>query len=97
MKKIKFLGMELNVLEEQDIEQAAGDGGLHVYSCIRVADADPDAGSPELRARRKRTLCEDCGAICWIDPKSFDSLRGVTMTIICMQCTLIRSEKEQGE
>jgi hypothetical protein len=97
MKKINFLGMELNVLEERDIEQVADEGGLHVYSCIRVADADPSAGSPELRARRKRTLCEDCGAVCWMDPKSFDSLRGVTMTIICIQCTLIRSKKEKAE
>lgn len=97
MKKINFLGFELNVAEQDDIDKAAEAGETHRYIVVRCADSDPTAGSPDLLRRRTRTLCELCGEVCWLDPKSFDSLRGMALVITCAQCEIDRLRQERAE
>jgi hypothetical protein len=91
MKKIKFLGMEFNVLDDKTIDREAALGIEHPYIVTRVADMDPDAGSLQLRARRTRTLCEVCGEVCFLDPKSFDRLAAMKLTIVCTRCMIVRN------
>lgn len=56
-----------------------------VYVMIRVADTNPRLGSAALRARRVKTLCDRCQAVCWLDP---ESVRDVNPQVrrICLQC-----------
>lgn len=96
MKKINFLGFPINVMDDKAIQDAADSKGQHQYLVMRVADTDPDAGSFDLRKRRLRTPCEGCQEICWFDPKSFDSLRGMTLTILCSHCVLAKVKEEQA-
>jgi hypothetical protein len=96
MKKVNFLGIELDVVDQDDIDQAAAEGGVHRYVVIRCADSDPRGGSPDLRRRRTRTLCEVCGELCWLDPKSFDPFRGMTLVITCTRCEVIRVRERKA-
>src|ERR1051326_2887409 len=86
MKKVNFLGFEVNVVDEDDIDEQRESQKHHHYMVLRVVDTDPNAGSPDLRRRRLRPPCEKCREICWIDPKSLDEFRGVNLTIICSHC-----------
>lgn len=95
MKRINFLGIPVNVADEEDIAKAAAAGQMHYYIVIRTSDAHPEAHSPELAKRRTRTLCEVCSALCYMDPKSFDSLRGLTTMIICAQCMVDKHKEEK--
>lgn len=95
MKQINFLGIPVNVADEEDILEAAASGQMHYYIVIRVADAHPDAYSPDLQRRKTRTLCERCGEVCFMDPKSFDSLRGLTTMIICAQCMVDKHKEDE--
>jgi RNase P subunit RPR2 len=95
MKKVNFLGVEFNVAEQADIDQAAEAGEQHRYIVVRVADMNPQSGSPDLRRRRRRTQCEICNALCWYDPKSLDALRGMNLVITCTQCELVRLRAER--
>src|ERR1700761_2048256 len=97
MKKVNFLGHEINVVEQGDIDKAAEAGGVHRYVVLRGADADPAAASPDLRRRRTRTLCEVCGELCWLDPKSFDPFRGMTLIITCTHCEIERVRTMRAE
>lgn len=61
------------------------EASVSLYVLIRVADADPNAGSAGLRARRVKTICDNCQAPCWLDPLG---LRDVDSQIprVCLQC-----------
>ncbi len=95
-KKINFLGIEMDVLDDEAIEEAEQEGNHHNYMVIRCVDSDPNAGSLALRTRRRRTPCEKCRAICWIDPKSYEPVARLQHTIICQVCMLaaIKEEKD---
>ncbi len=95
MKKINFLGVEFNVIDDDAIREAEQDDKHHhMYGVIRCADADPNGGSPDLRRRRIRTLCEDCRALCWLDPKSYEPTAHLEHTILCLQCIQRRKRAE---
>lgn len=91
-RTVKFLGVEFEVVSAD--EQAAAPEGS-VYAMIRVVDADPTGGSPDLRRRRRKELCDDCRAVCWFDPKSYGSTPA-HVDRLCLQCVMARSEKESG-
>lgn len=95
MKQLNVFGQVVDVIDQDDIDKAIEEGNLHYYLVMRVVDADPDAGSADLRRRRLRTPCEGCGQICWMDPKNFDSMAGMKFMIICAQCMIhkFRTEK----
>lgn len=95
VKQVNFLGHMFNIMEDDDVTQAAEEGDLHHYVVVRVADTEPGVGSPDLLRRRRRTPCESCGQICWMDPKSFDSMAGMRFMITCAQCMVhkVRTEK----
>lgn len=95
MKTFKFQGVEFNIVDQADIDRAASVDETHHYIVIRVADADPSAYSPALNRRRLRTLCEDCREVCFIDPLSFESLRGVKLRIVCAQCQVVHQRTEK--
>jgi hypothetical protein len=97
MKKVNFLGIEFNVLAQDDVDQAVEAGHEHRYIVIRVTDMDPRSGSPDLRRRRRRTPCETCTELCWYDPKSLDALRGVNLVITCTQCEMMRIKAERED
>lgn len=96
MKKVNFLGMDFNVVDDDDVAQAAELGQHHDYMVMRVEDSS-NAGSPDLLRRRQRTLCEKCGAVCWIDPKSHEQVASLNHTIICSRCMLKKVEKDQRD
>lgn len=95
MKQIDFLGYTVDVVEDSDVDEMLASGEPSVYSMIRVADADPLGGSPELRQRRQVKTCEDCGASCWFDPKSYAPIARLRPDKICLQCTSRRALAEQ--
>lgn len=97
MRKVNFIGFEMNVVDQADIDEAAAAGGVHHYVVSRCANTNPTLGSPDLRRRRTRTLCEDCGEICWLDPKSFDQMRGMTLVILCIECEFTRVKQMEAE
>jgi len=97
MKKINFLGMAVPVMTEDDLDKARESQEPHVYMVTRIIDSDVTAGSSDLRARRLRTLCEGCNELCWLDPNGYDELRGVNLTILCLQCTLAKARREQPQ
>lgn len=96
MKEINFLGIPVNVIDDDDINAAADKGEQHVYILIRCVDADPTAMSPDLRRRKTRTPCEGCGEICFLDPKSYDPMARINFTLLCLQCTKKRIDTEEG-
>lgn len=95
-KTINFLGMELPVVDEDMIEeQLRKPSEPQYYIVSRVVDTDPLGGSPQLRDRRTRTLCEECGEICWQDPKGYEEVARLHPTIICSRCmiAMVREKK----
>jgi hypothetical protein len=92
MEKVKFLGIDFDVMSDE--EQANVPEGT-VYMMIRVEDTDPRDGSPDLRRRRYKTLCDECRAICWLDPKSFGRTPAHVQRL-CAQCVLKRAEAEKS-
>lgn len=99
MKKVKFLGQTFDVVEDRDLEEARATGEIHHYVVARVVDTMTDFGSPELRSRRLRTLCEDCAELCWIDPKSLEALKGIPTKIVCLQCMaeVVRQDRKGAD
>ena len=97
-EKIFFLGreVEVNVVDDKDIDEAEAAGEHHDYLVVRCVDADPTAGSPDLRARRRRTPCEGCGEICWIDPKAYEPVARLKHTILCAQCMMKKVKDSHG-
>ncbi len=93
-RKITFLGVEFNVLDEEDILAAQLSDEPKIYSMIRVADADPNGGSPQLRARRVTTRCSRCKEVCWLDPESYKDVAVLKPTMLCLECTAARAEEE---
>lgn len=90
-----FLGIP--ILTEADIEAGRASGELHVYGVSRVTDVPASFGSPELQARRTRTICEVCREVCWLDPAGFDELRGTRIEIVCIQCLAARVRLAKAE
>jgi len=90
-----FLGIPIITQEDIDREVESQEPG--VYTVIRCADSAPGSGSAALRARRIRTLCEGCREVCWLDPKSYDPLAGMNLTILCMQCVAVKIQKQRDD
>ncbi len=95
-KKVKFLGIEFNIIDDEDIRQAKESGEESVYSVIRLRDADPLGGSPQLRARRTIVYCDGCHRACFLDPLSYAEIAVLNPTIICLQCTVERAQAEHN-
>ncbi len=94
-KKVNFLGVEFDVIDNQMIADAEADEKHHHdYMVIRCVDTNPNAGSLSLRTRRRRTPCEVCHEICWIDPLSYESTAHLNHTIICQMCMLKKVERK---
>lgn len=89
-----FLGVP--IITEEQINAARESQDESVYMVIRIVD-DPTAGSADLKRRRLRTPCEGCREICWLDPKSFDPLRGMNLTLLCMQCVDAKAKQEESD
>jgi hypothetical protein len=87
-----FLGMKVQIVDDEDMRNA--EEGT-VYVMTRVADMDPRHGSPALRARRTKTLCDSCREVCWLDPKSFDPLPAHVKRL-CAQCMIAKVKEENG-
>lgn len=97
MGQIRFLGIPVHVLSEADIDRERASQTERIYVVGRVTDFNSGSfGSPELQRRRLRTPCEGCREICYMDPKAFDSLRGMNLTILCGHCMLARIKAEQN-
>lgn len=90
MKKINFLGHELNVIDDEEVERAYQSGEKHVYVVTRIVDTDPTQFPPQLRARNNRTPCEVCREICWFDPGGYGQIAILMPEIICTHCMLRR-------
>ena len=90
-----FLGIP--IMTQADIDQAVASQEPNVYIVSRVVDTPPGYGSAALRARRLRTLCEGCREVCWLDPKSYDPTGGMKITILCMQCSLLKMAAESPD
>jgi hypothetical protein len=89
MKEIFVRGVKIHVLEEDDVDTLTQGGAIVPYVVSRIDDlATVDFSPPGLKARRLRTVCEGCKAICFIDPQSFDTVRGMKVRIVCVQCHL---------
>lgn len=89
MEQINFLGIPVSVMSEQDMDAERETQAPHLYLVSRVQDEPPGAALPgfeQFVARRQRTLCERCQAVCYFDPKQFDSMRGMNLTIVCLPC-----------
>lgn len=100
MKKIKFLGMTFDVVEESDmVARAAGQQpeDRDMYIVTRVADMDARDGSQALRARRLTVPCEDCDALCWLDPASRAQLAAVQVVVVCVQCSTRRIRAQRAD
>ncbi len=95
MKKVNFLGYTVEIVEDSDVDEMQASGDIPLYSMIRIADADPQGGSPELRRRRTVVACQDCGAGCWFDPKSYEPIARLHPDKVCLQCTAERVKAEQ--
>lgn len=94
-RKINFLGIEAEVVSEEEMAQAPPGS---VYTLIRVDPVgDPENfryASPGLLRRRLRVRCDDCRAVCWFDPEGgWLSLPQGTPRI-CLECTAVRVMKE---
>lgn len=98
MKKIKFLGIDVEVLDNDDVQadrdRVDAGGEKAVQLCMRVADA-PDAPTISQRhyLQRMRLRCEDCGELCWFDPASGPGRPYVQL--LCLQCAAKRA-REMG-
>jgi hypothetical protein len=97
MKEINFLGQTFQVLEDQDIETALESDAVRYYGVPRVSDVPAEWGSPQLRARRLRTVCEVCSQVCWMDPESMDALKGLPVKIICTHCLIAEVDRRKGD
>lgn len=86
MRKTNFLGIPVNVMDDADIDAERESGELHLYGVMRVADTHYNDSRDPFVQRRQRTICEDCGQVCYFDPKQFDQLRGMNLRIICTRC-----------
>lgn len=93
---MNFLGFEVNVIDDADVDDAIERGETHVYMVSRVEDDDPAMGSPELLARRKRTPCERCSEICWIDPLGYEQVARMQHVIVCIRCLLKQARQEKA-
>lgn len=93
MHRVNMFGIPIDVASDADIEKIAEKAELHPYVVGRCADMSPTAGSPALRQRRLRTLCELCGEVCWQDPKSFDQVRALNTLIVCTVCMQNRNDE----
>ncbi len=95
LKKVNFLGYTVEIVEDTDIDEMQASGDIPLYSMIRIADADPRGGSPALRERRTVVACQNCGAGCWFDPKSYEPIARLSPLKVCLQCTSARVKAEQ--
>lgn len=92
-----FLGIP--IMTEQEMTKAAtelAEDEVMLYVCIRVADSHPEDGTPAIRARRRRTPCEHCGEICYIDPKGYDPTIGKAK-IVCLPCMVIITKQQKTQ
>lgn len=90
MKKVRFLGIDMDVISEQEQASLPEDA---VYVMAQVQDVDHRDGWPELLARRIITKCQLCRAACWLDPNAF----GPTpkhVRRLCTRCVTEMVDKE---
>lgn len=83
-REITFLGIPITAVNP-DV-WTPPEGGVKIHMLMRVEDEIKEP-YPALVARRKRTLCEGCNAVCWIDPKCMII---PTAKQLCSRCALAR-------
>ena len=97
MRQINFLGIPVNVIDDEEIERQLTSTEPKIVLLRRVADTDLTQGSPGLRARRTRTLCEGCGEVCFLDPSGYAEVAILHPTLLCIQCMLVRLKAAQDD
>lgn len=82
-QELDMFGVPIRFADSDELRNL--DPGNSLYVMVRIADADPTAGSAALQARRRRTLCDECKAACWLDP---EAVRDVNPQVrrVCLQC-----------
>jgi hypothetical protein len=93
-KRVSIFGIPIDVINQQEIDEAAAKGEVHPYVVSRVTDFGDDSQTPDfLIKRRQRTICEVCKEVCYIDPKSYDSIAGMLLLIVCLHCLVEREDQ----
>lgn len=84
MKRENFFGRDLNVGTREEIIDVFRDATTtpRYYAVNRCIDQDITTLPPAIRARTKRTLCEQCDELCYYDPVNLIP----HAMIICMRC-----------
>jgi hypothetical protein len=97
-RKINFLGIEAEVMSEDEMAQAPPGT---VYMLVRVDPvSDPETfrhASSELLRRRLRVRCDECRAICWFDPEGGWLSLPEGIERLCMQCLIVRAQAEKND
>lgn len=97
-RKINFLGVECEVVTEEEMRTAPPGA---VYVMPRVDPANDRVtyrhASPGLLARRMKVRCDQCRALCWFDPEGGWLKLPECTDRLCMECMIIRAEAQEKD
>lgn len=94
MTRKRTRGVKLIPATRQAADVAEASGEPVAYTVLRASDTDLSLYPLEVAVRLRRTVCEDCERVCWMDPANYDNVAHINHIILCVQCVAGRAKVE---